>query len=106
MIDVIFSFDLLDKEENKIDSYGKEQKNKFFQMKFTLMNFVKEADLLNLKENNLLLFNLITEKLLIMQVITLRVIKYLTASLIFYQKIIQNKNLENSSKLYLFYKSF
>ena len=93
VIDYIFNFDLSDKDSNKKEK----DENKFLSMKFTMINFVKEADFLNLKENNFLLFNLIAEKMIILQVITLRVIRYLTASLIFYHKIIQNKNLENSN---------
>jgi hypothetical protein len=111
VIDYIFNLDLSEKEDSDninitnnnlkdiINFKGKEQ-NKFLLIKFTLINFVKEADVLNLKENNFFLYNLIIERLLNLQVITMMIIRYLSASLIFYNKIIQRKNLEKLGKIF------
>lgn len=59
------------------------------------MNFVKESDIRNLRENQNY-FNFILESFRSFQIIAIKYIKYILACLVFFRKIIHNKHLEKN----------
>lgn len=99
LINVIFNKDIAEKCENNGRALSSQRgiKNKFSFFKFTILNFVRESDIRNFKDNQNT-FSTLYESFKSYQIIAIKYIKYLLSALIFLKKIIHNKELDKDSK--------
>jgi len=97
IINCLFTIDIGEKNDSndRISSQRGQMKNKFSSFKYTLINFVKESEIKNTKENQNY-YNFLLENYRSYQIIAIKYIKYIISCLMFYKKIIINKDLQNS----------